>query len=297
MKKLLLVLLLVSVPRLAAAELRVVASVPDLAAIAGEVGGKHVSVISLALPSQDPHFVDAKPSLALALSKADLLLAVGLDLEVGWLPTLQVGSRNPRIQNGSRGYLECAGFVHLLEIPGEKLDRAHGDIHPGGNPHYLLDPRQAVRVAAGIAARLAELDPAHAADYSAGARTFAARVETARKGWEHELAGLRGKPVVTYHKSWVYLCDWLGLELVATLEPKPGIPPTSAHVARVLGIGREKRVKLLLQESYYPAATSKLVAAKLPATVVSPSGGTNVAGGETYVQRMDKLVAQLAAVK
>jgi zinc/manganese transport system substrate-binding protein len=293
MKTLLIALFVLLVPRLAAAELHVVATVPDLAAIARDVGAGHVEVTTLALPTQDPHFVDARPSLALALSKADVLLAVGLDLEIGWLPTLQVGARNPKIQAGSRGYLECAQFVRLQEIPSEKLDRAHGDIHPGGNPHYLLDPRQAELVAFGIAARFGELDPGHAADYAGAARAFVARVEGARKGWEQKLAPLKGQPVITYHRSWVYLTAWLGLDLVATLEPKPGIPPSAQHVATVLGLGRKRGVKVILQESYYPAATSKLVAAKLPAQVVSPAGGADASEG--YIARMDKLVALLAA--
>jgi zinc/manganese transport system substrate-binding protein len=156
------------VPRSAHAEVKVVTTLSDLASITQEVGGKNVSVIALALPTQDPHFVDAKPSLALAVMRADLLISVGLDLEIGWLPTLQLGSRNQKVQVGSRGYLDCSTLVNRLDVPQTKVDRANGDIHPGGNPHYLYDPRSAALVATGIAARLSELDPGHGADFKAG---------------------------------------------------------------------------------------------------------------------------------
>jgi zinc/manganese transport system substrate-binding protein len=289
-----LVALAFALPRSAEAAVNVVATVPDLGALAQEIGGKNVNVITLALPTQDPHFVDAKPSLALAIMKADLLVAIGMDLEIGWLPTLQVGSRNAKVQVGGAGYLECATLVRAMEVPLTKLDRAHGDIHPGGNPHYLYDPRQAVVVAAGIAARLGQLDPAHDADYKANLKTFTAKLEAARARWEKRLAGVRGQAIITYHRSWVYLVDWLGLVDVAELEPKPGIPPTSAHVAEVLVLGRQKGAKIILQESYYPDSTSKLLAGKLPAKLVALPGGSDVKAGQGYVEHMDQVVDALA---
>ena len=276
------------------AAVNVVATVPDLAAIAREVGGKNVSVTALALPTQDPHFVDAKPSLALSIMRADLLIAVGMDLEIGWLPTLQVGSRNAKVQVGGAGFLDCATLVRALEVPQTKVDRAKGDIHPGGNPHYLYDPRQAAIVAAGIAARLAQIDPAHDAEYQANLKAFTAKLDAARARWEKRLAGVRGKPVITYHRSWVYLVDWLGLVDAAELEPKPGIPPTSAHVAEVLVLGRKAGAKVILQESYYPDSTSKLLAGKLPAQLVRLPGGADFRSGQGYVERMDQLVEALA---
>jgi zinc/manganese transport system substrate-binding protein len=278
-----------------AAPLTVVTTVPDLAALTAEVGGAHVRVSALVLPTQDPHFVDAKPSMALALSRADLLIAVGLDLETGWLPTLQLGARNPRIQAGAPGYLECAAFAELLEVPTARLDRAHGDVHPGGNPHFLYDPRNAARVAAGIAERLAKLDPANAAAYAANLRDFRARLAAAQARWERQLAPLRGQTVVTYHKSMVYLAAWLGLVIVAELEPKPGIPPTAGHVAHVLSAARKRGVRLVLQEAYYPRKTSELVANKVPARLVVLAGGANVGLREGYVARMQRVVDQLVA--
>jgi zinc/manganese transport system substrate-binding protein len=284
-------LCLLSLP--ARADLKVVATVPDLAALAKAVGGDKVSVQSLAVSTQDPHFVDARPSLMLDLNKADLLLAVGLQLEVGWLPSLQTGARNEKILSGGTGFLDCSQFVKLLEVPPVPQDRSHGDVHPGGNPHYLYDPRAAVPVARGIAARMAQLDPKNAQAYQANLARFTQELEAARKGWEQRLAGLKGTPVVAFHKSLPYLADWVGFDTVAFLEPKPGIPPNPSHVAEVLGIARSRKARMLVQEEYYPTNTSRLVAEKIPAPLVVLPGGTDFRGGQTYVQRIEELVKRL----
>jgi zinc/manganese transport system substrate-binding protein len=278
----------------AAAALRIVATVPDLAAIASEVGGEHVTVMSLTRATQDPHFIDARPSLVLDLNRADLLVAVGLDLEVGWLPVLQNGARNARVQRGGRGFLDCSSLVRLLDVPAGPIDRSQGDVHPGGNPHYLRDPRAAAAVAAGIAARLAELDPARRAHYQERLAAFQVRLDAARAAVERRLAGLRGAPILTYHGSWVYLADWLGLEVVGTLEPKPGVPPSPAHVARMLTLARERGVKLLLQEAYYPLATSRVVATRIPAALVALPGGTDFHGGQRYPELIEAMGTAIA---
>jgi zinc/manganese transport system substrate-binding protein len=278
----------------ARAEIKIVASVPDLAALAKEVGGAQVSVKTLSLPTQDPHFIDAKPSLALELNRADVLLLVGLDLEIGWLPTLLVGARNPHIQTGSTGYLDCSQFVHKLDLPTGSVDRSHGDIHPAGNPHYLHDPRAAAAVVQGMAARLGEIDPGHRAVYAANRDAFLARLATARAGWEKRMAPHRGAPIVAYHKTWSYVLDWLGLEAVDYLEPKPGIPPNPQHVANLINVARARKVHVILQESYYPDAASRLVADKIPAELVRVPGGTNFAAGESYVQHIDAMIDALA---
>jgi len=275
------------------AAVNVVATLPDLAAIAKEVGGNKVAVTSLSLPTQDPHFVDAKPSLVLKLNKADLLIAGGLELELGWLPVLQTSARNERILSSGRGFLDCSRFVHVLEVPTGPVDRSMGDIHPGGNPHYLYDPRAAAECAKGIADKLAEIDPGNAKAYQAGVRSFVDRLATARAGWEKRLASARGKPVITYHRSWNYLLDWLGLVEIANLEPKPGIPPSPRHVAEVLRLGQAKGAKVILQESFYPDKTGRLVAKKLGGTVVTLPGGADVASGEGYIEHMDHLVDAL----
>lgn len=277
----------------ARAELKVVATLPDLAALAKAVGGDKVEVTALALPTQDPHFVDAKPNLALALNRADLLIAIGLGLEIGWLPTLQIGARNARIQTGNTGYLDASQFVRLLEVPAVPVDRSQGDVHPGGNPHYLYDPRQALAVAKGIAARMQQLDPKNSATYQANLATFTTELEKARTGWEQRLTGLRGAPVIAYHRTTAYLADWLGFTPIAFLEPKPGIPPNPSHVAQVLALGKAKKARLVLREDYYPEGTARLVASKIPAPVIVLPGGTNFRGGQTYLQHVEEVVGKL----
>lgn len=277
----------------ARAEVRVVATVPDLAALAKAVGGDKVSVQSLALPTQDPHFVDAKPNLVLQLNRADLLLALGLQMEGGWLPVLQTGARNPKILTGGSGFLDASTLVKLLDVPTAAVSRSQGDVHAGGNPHYLYDPRAALRVARGIAARLAQLDPENAKAYEANLARFTQELETARAGWEQRLAGLKGAPVVAFHKSLAYLADWTGFEPVAYLEPKPGIPPNPGHVAQVLAIAKQRGVKMILQESYYPDATARLVAEKVGASVLIVPSGPDVRSGQGYFAWMDGIVAML----
>jgi zinc/manganese transport system substrate-binding protein len=282
---------LLSLP--AHADLKVVATTPDLAALARAVGGEKAQVLSLALPTQDPHFVDAKPNLALELNRTNLLLAIGMQLEIGWLPALQSGARNPRILSGNPGYLEVSQFVRPLEVPAVAVDRSHGDVHPGGNPHFLYDPRAAMMVARGIAERMAQLDPKNADAYRANLAKLTAEVDKARAGWEQRLAGLKGTPVIAYHKTTAYLADWLGFETLTYLEPKPGIPPTPSHVAQVLGLARQRKVRMVLQEDYYPNTTARLVASKIPAALVVLPAGTDLRGGQTYVQRMEELVRRL----
>jgi zinc/manganese transport system substrate-binding protein len=277
------------------AAVAVVATVPDLAAITKEIGADKVNVTTLSLPTQDPHFVDAKPSLVLKLNKADLLIAVGFELEIGWLPSLQTSARNSKILAGGAGYLECAHAVKPLEVPAGPVDRSMGDIHPGGNPHYLYDPRAAASCAKAIGAKLDAIDPGNAKTYDKNLAGFLTRLDKARAGWEQRLAAARGKPVITYHKSWTYLIDWLGLVEVANLEPKPGIPPSPRHVADVLKIGRDKGVKVVIEEAYYPDKTGQLVARKLSGQVLVMPGGTDVAHGERYIQHMDHVVDALVA--
>lgn len=274
----------------ARADLKVVTTVPDLAALTQAVGGDKVTVTPLSLPTQDPHFVDARPNLALTLNRADLLIAVGMELELGWLPTLQVGARNARIQSGNPGFLDASQFVKVLDVPAGTVDRSQGDVHPRGNPHYLYDPRAALAVARGIAGRLEQLDPKNAATYQANLEKFSAELEKARADWEKRLAGLRGAPVISFHRTTIYLADWLGFSAVGFLEPKPGIPPNPSHVAKVLTQGRQQKVRFIVQEEFYPDSTSRLVASKIPAPLVLIPGGADFRGGETYLQNMEELV-------
>jgi zinc/manganese transport system substrate-binding protein len=279
----------------AGAEIRVVATVPDLAAVASEVGRDRVSVRAMSLPTQDPHFVDARPSLALELNRADLVLLVGLDLEIGWLPTLLIGARNPAIQPGMRGYLDCSRFVRPREVPSQPVDRSMGDIHPGGNPHYMMDPRAAAAVAAGIAERLAEIEPSHAATYRANLSDFLQRLEKSRAAWAAEIAPFRGVRIVEYHRTLAYLADCFGLEQFGTIEPKPGIPPTPSHVAQLLVRARAGDVQAIVQEDRYPEATSRWLAGKIPAVLIRIPGGTDFQRGQSYIDYVAGLVRRIAA--
>lgn len=277
----------------AAAAVKVVATVPDLAALVSEIGGNRVTVTALSLSTQDPHFVDAKPSLILKLNKADLLVAVGLDLEIGWLPKLQTSARNAKIRTSGSGFLDCSTAVRVLDVPVAKVDRSMGDIHPTGNPHYLYEPRGAARCAQAIADKLAAIDSGGAKVYAANAKAFLAKLDKARVGWETRMQALRGKPIITYHRSWAYLIDWLGLVELATLEPKPGIPPSPRHVAAVLKLARSKGAKVVLQESYYPDKIGALIATKLGGSAVVLPGGTSVENGESYLAHLELVVSAL----
>lgn len=284
--------------RRAQAAVVVVTTTPDLAAITRQVGGPAVEVQSLALPTQDPHFVDARPNLALLLNKADLLVIQGLDLEVGWLPVLQTGARNPKIQTGAPGYLDASTFVQVLEAPAGQVSRAQGDVHPGGNPHYLEDPRNGAKVARGIAKRLAQLDPPNAAGYEQRAADLERDANALAARLAAKAAGIDAakRKVVVYHRSWIYFETWLGLTEVGAVEPKPGIPPDPAHVAQLLVLMRQQGVRAILAEGYYPQTTTKLLAEKSGAELLSLSGGA--ADGEKYLDHIqqiaDKTLAALA---
>jgi zinc/manganese transport system substrate-binding protein len=280
-------------PRTAEAAIAVVTSTPDLASIAKAVGGDRVRVTALALSTQDPHWVDARPHLALALAKADLLLVTGADLEVGWLPPLLTGSRNGNVQRGARGYLDCSTLVALLEVPSGKVDRSQGDVHPQGNPHYTLDPRRVERVAVGIGKRLSELDPAGRAVYLEGTRRFVDDLRAARSIWEGKLAKLKGRSVLAYHRSLSYLADWLGLVVVDHLEPRPGIPPNPRHIAHVIEVGKTQKVVGVLQETWFPKNASGVVADKLKKPLVVLSTLPDPAKGESYIARMNAIVQAL----
>jgi zinc/manganese transport system substrate-binding protein len=289
--------LLLAWPARARAELKVVATVPGLAAIAKEIAGPNAQVKSLTRSSQDPHFVDARPSLALDLNRADLLLAVGLELEVGWLPTLVSGARNSKILHGNPGYLDTSQFVTLQEVHTQPVSRSMGDIHPGGNPHFLTDPRAAAEVARGIAARLGQLDPGHQSAYQAGLTAFLGKLDGARAGWEKRLAHLRGMPIIEYHRTGPYLAAWLGLIEVGYLEPKPGIPPNPSHVAQLLALARQRGVRALIQEEYYPDSTSRLVTAQIPAQLVRVPGGPDYQAGQSYLDYIERVVSLLEGLR
>ena len=271
--------------------LKVVSTIPDFAAIAAEVGGSCVRVESLVKPTQDPHYVDAKPSLMVVLNKADLLLVTGMELEAGWLPPLLTGSRNGRIQRGADGYLDLSSAVPPLEV--QAPDRAKGDIHPGGNPHYWIDPRNGARIARVIAAKLIELHPDHACDVRSRLHSFLNRLEDRMEDWQRRLAPHKGTRVVVYHKSWVYFLDWAGFERAGALEPKPGIPPKPSHVAQLIKQVKNQNVRYVIQESFYPTNLSKLFAKKSGAKLKVLPTMVGAGGTHTYFDVIEKLVTEL----
>ena len=296
-----LLVLLLAVVGNAEAKLKVVATLPSLADIARNVGGDDVDVVSLTKGNQDPHFVDAKPDLVIQLNRADLLIRVGLGLEDGWLPPLQVNSRNGKIQTGSEGNLEASQAVELKEVPKGALDRSQGDVHPGGNPHFMLDPRNGVKVARAIEARLARLDASKAADYKKRGDAYVKDLEQKIKGWETALKPLKGRAVVPYHKSWIYFEEWVGLQEAGTVEPKPGIPPSPEHVVKLIQMMREKKVGLMLIEPYYPRSTAEHVAQETKAKLVTlPTEPFGTPGSsddaKTYFGVFDAIVARLKGV-
>jgi len=280
----------------ASARVHVVATLPDLAALAADVGGDRVEVLAIARPTEDPHYVDPKPSLLLPLSRADLLILNGLELEIGWLPPLLVNARNGRIQPGGAGYLDASTLVATkLQIPAGRIDRAQGDIHPGGNPHYTHDPRRAAEVALGIAARLAEIDPDHAAAYRERGQRVADGLRKLARDQTARFATLPAerRRVVVYHDSWVYVTDWLGLEQVATVEEKPGVKPSPAHVARVLSTMKAQRARLILQEEYYPRHTSETLSKLAAGELTVLRGGAHFERGESYFDHTRETADQL----
>ena len=274
----------------AAAKVTVVASVPDLGALARELGGDDVEVRVLARSTQDPHFVDGRLNLVLDMSKADLLVFNGLDLEAGWLPVLMTNARNAKIQPGQPGHLDASTLVTLIDVPQGKVDRSMGDIHPGGNPHYTHDPRNGVKVAQGIAERLAKLDPDRAEAYRGRAKAFEEAMNARIAQWQQRLSKFEGAPVVTYHRSWGYFTRFAGLKEVAYVEPKPGLPPNAGHVSQVLVAMKREKVRLILQEDWYQSATSEQLAKLTGATLVRVPGQTRE--GTRYADHMAALMDQ-----
>ncbi|MCH7765141.1 MAG: zinc ABC transporter substrate-binding protein [Acidobacteria bacterium] len=255
-------------PAAAASKLRVVATTEDLAALAREVGGDRVQVEAIARGYQDPHFVDPKPSFILKLSRADLLIFVGLQLEIGWLPPLITQSRNRRVQVGAPGYLDVSQYNQILDIPTGIITRAMGDVHPLGNPHYWLDPENGRRSARAIQARLAQLRPEDAAYFQQRFEDFSRRLAEAEKRWDQQMAPYRGTQVVSYHRSWPNFVKRFGLVVVGYVEPKPGIPPTPRHTLRLINQMRRDNIKLILVEPYFDLKTPESIARATGAEVL-----------------------------
>jgi len=253
---------------LSASKLKVVTATTDMAALAEEVGGDRIDVESIARGYQDPHFVEAKPSFLLKLRKADLLIVVGLQLEIGWLPPLIAQSGNSRIQVGAPGYLDASQFAEILEIPTGIVTRAMGDVHPLGNPHYWLDPENGRRIAQGIQTKLAEMRPNDAGYFAQNFQSFSQRLTTAEKTWDEEMKPFRGRKVVSYHRSWPNFAKRFGLDVVDYVEPRPGIPPTPSHTLELIVMMRRENVKVIMVEPYFDLKTPNRIASQTGAQVV-----------------------------
>jgi len=285
---------LFSPPVAAAKKLNVITATTDLASLVQEVGGDKINVESMAKGYQDPHFVEAKPSFLLKLQRADLLVVVGLQLEIGWLPPLITQSGNSRIQVGANGYLDASQFAEILEIPQGSITRAMGDVHPLGNPHYWLDPDNGRRVAKGIAGKLGEMDPEDTAYFQQRDRDFERRLEEADKKWQADMKPFHGRKVVTYHNSAPNFTKHFGLNVVGFVEPRPGIPPTPSHTLEVINMMKRERVKVIMVEPYFDRKTPDSIARESGGTVVEylPSVG-GVKEVTTYFQLFDYDVALL----
>jgi zinc/manganese transport system substrate-binding protein len=279
----LLVTLALWLPLCAHAALNVFACEPEWAALAREIGGDDVKAYSATTAMQDPHRIEARPSLIAQMRRADLVLCSGADLEIGWLPLLLREAGNVTVQPGQSGYVEAARWVPLLEKPA-RLDRADGDVHAAGNPHVHTDPRNIARVGAVLVARLAAIDPAHAAAYRARGDAFAARWQAAIARWEARAAPLKNLPVAVQHKSFSYLLNWLGLREVATLEPKPGIEPSASHLARIAAQLQTAPAKMVLRASYQSPRPADWLAqrAGIPAVTLPYTVGGNAQANDLF---------------
>lgn len=282
----------------AGAALNVVATVPEWGALAQEIGGDEVKVFTATHALQDVHRIEARPSLIARVRSADLVVATGAELEAGWLPVVLRESGNARVQPGRPGYFEAAGQVELLEVP-QRLDRAEGDVHPAGNPHIQLDPHNILKVGEALAGRLAQLDAPNAAAYAARFKSFGERWQAAMARWQSQAAPLRGIGVVVHHKAYGYLAGWLGLTEVATLEPKPGVEPTSGHLADVLARLKGQPAAMVIRSAYHSDGPSRWIGdrAKIPAVVLPFTVGGTAEAKDLFGLFDDTIARMLKALR
>lgn len=282
----------------AAAAVEVLATVPEWGALARELGGDRVRVFTATTALQDPHRIDARPSLLARARLARLVVANGAELETGWLPVVLRESGNALIQPGRDGYFEAAALVERLDVP-HLVDRAQGDVHAAGNPHVHLDPRNVLKVAGGLGERLARIDPDNAAFYQARLAAFTSRWQAAMARWEKAAAPLRGVPVVVHHQSFAYLSRWLGMEELGALEPKPGVEPSSGQLAALLQRQRERPARMVLRTAYQQAAASEWFAGRagIPAVLLPFTVGGSSAAGDLFGLFDDSIERLLQALR
>jgi zinc/manganese transport system substrate-binding protein len=282
----------------AVAALNIFACEPEWGALAKELAGEKASIYVATTALQDPHRIEARPSLIARARSADLAVCTGAELEIGWLPLVQTQSGNPKIQTGQPGLFEAARYVTVLEVP-QRVDRAQGDVHPGGNPHIHLDPRNIAKIAAALAERMAHLDPPEAAQYRTRSKAFLERWQQATARWEKTGVPLKGVAIVAYHKNITYLSHWLGMREVGSLEPKPGLPPTASHLSELLAnLGREP-AKAIVRAAYNDPRAADWLAerAKIPAIVIAFTVGGNDKAQDLFGLFDDTIARLLAATK
>lgn len=279
----------------AASKINVVTTTSDLASVVREIGGDLVEVKTLAKATEDPHFVDAKPSHIVTLNRAAVLVDGGAELEIGWMPPLLDNARNDRIATGAPGRITASQGIRMMEVP-STLDRSRGDVHAQGNPHFLIDPLNAKIIAANIAQHLSQVQPQSASVFSANLKKFDATVDAKLAEWQKALAPYKGAKVVTYHNDFVYFAERFGLQIVETLEPKPGIAPSPAHVAKVISVMNAQNAHAILVQPYQNRKTAETVARQTGAMVldVSQQPGA-IKGTDTYFTMMDYLVKSVAS--
>ena len=311
--------------------LNIVATTPELGSLASAIAGERAAVRSITAGQEDPHFLNARPTYMVMARNADLWIRMGLDLEIGWEPVIIDGSRNRSIRVGQRGHFDAANYVpYVLEVPDATVTRAMGDVHPSGNPHYMIDPYCARAVAIALAERLIDLDPAHAETYRAGLKDFLARLDREMfgaglverlggerlwaaeaegrfwelleaeealddlGGWRGAMRSWKGKPIITFHKSWSYFAGRFDLTVAGELEPLPGIPPSPAHLARVIDLVRAREISLILKEPFYPLRPAEFVARETGARVATANTFATDVAADAYFRLMDSIVAAFA---
>ncbi len=275
------------------ARLPVVTTTTDLLAIVQAIGGDRVEAVSIGRGHEDPHFVEPRPSFLTTLGRARLLFLIGLDLEI-WLRPLLEGARNQTIKPGGRGYVDCSQVIPVKEVPTVRVDPSMGDVHPLGNPHYWLDPANALRLAELIARRLSEVDPAGAATFATNLAAFRRDLEGRIPGWQARLAKVANRKVACFHSSWIYFADAFGLEIVGYLEPRPGIPPTGREIAALVVAMQSAGAKVILRERYHPDRFADLVAGKVGGKVlVLPASVGAEPSIKTYPDLIETLVSRL----
>ncbi len=286
--------LLLLLPLGAQAKLNVVATLPDFGSLAREIGGDKIDIVVLAKPTEDPHFVDARPSFVVSMRNADVLIDGGAELELGWLPPLLQNARNPKIEVGKPGRVQASLGIRLMNVP-TNVTRAAGDVHALGNPHFTVDPIIAKAIAQHIAKSFATLDPPNAGFYDANYKKFEATINAKLQGWGAIMQPHQGEHVVAYHDSWPYFAHRFGVSIDIFLEPKPGIPPSPSHLTEVIGQMKSYHVKAIIVEPYHDRRIAEKVARSTGAKVIDFSqfpGG--IPGTDSYVSLIDQLVKRLA---